>query len=100
MGLPHAFRVRAGDDQAAAPATEEIRQEAERPCGSLLLYQVAAAWGKFVGCRRRARRTFGPLARDPLMQRMRDRVRGPFAGRTRPGFTGGLLRDPALRPRR
>src|SRR3989454_10835857 len=98
MGLPHAFRVRAGDDQAAAPATEEIRQEAERPRGSLLLYQVAAAWCKLVVCIRRDRRTVRPLLRNPLRQRMRNRVRGGFRGRTGEDLAGEILGARALHP--
>src|SRR5207245_7212927 len=70
--LPDPFRVRAGDDQAAAPATEEIRQEAEGLRGSFLLYQVAAAWHEFV-VRRRGRLEPGLLGRrSQLRVRRRD----------------------------
>src|SRR2546428_1262259 len=47
--LPHPPRIRAGDDQAAAPATEELCEEAESLRGTFLLYQVAAAWSEVAG---------------------------------------------------
>src|SRR5438093_5004610 len=101
VGLPDALRVRPGDDQAAAPATEEIRQEPERLRGSLLLYQVAAAWCELVVDRWGDRRAGRPLIlRGPLRRRWRDRFRGGLRGRTGQDFAGQVLRDRAIHERR
>src|SRR5881396_1592923 len=101
VGLPDALRVRPGDDQAAAPATEEIRQEPERLRGSLLLYQVAAAWCELVVDRWGDRRAGRPLIlRGPLLRRWRDRFRGGLRGRTGQDLAGEVLRDRAIHQRR
>src|SRR5439155_12258941 len=94
--LPDAFRVRPADDQAAAPATEEIRQEPERLRGSFLLYQVAAAWCEFVVRRRGNFLPDSLLRRGPLSDPRRDRFRRRLDCRPGQDFAGEILRDRAI----